>query len=431
MESLPLLIHGAGEPDEFMTASAPFDGAPMARVALANADHVELALESAHNLYLDRDAWLGVPQRVAILESAMGLMQERAEELALESAQEGGKPLVDSRVEVLRAIDGLKIAIEVITSDTGNVVPMNISAGSSNRMAMTQKEPIGVVVAVSAFNHPLNLIVHQVGAAVAAGCPVIVKPAGDTPLMCLRFVQILHQAALLDLAHAQDGDLRLVDDGGADQRAEKAGIRDGERAPLDFFRLQLLLSRALGQILNAAGHLFERCRRGVLDDGDDQSVVERDGDADVDVVVVADLVAFDRRVEDRKITESVANRERDEGQVGQSSSFLLERCTQGILALAHRGHVDLDHGRDMRGCLATHHHVLGDPSAHERHRLQSSGRRRHGRGARGLLAEELRDVLLRDSPFDAGPRNLREIDAMLRRHAPHQRRRAQAKTRLE
>ncbi len=196
MESFPLLIHGAAEPDDFATATAPYDGVPIARVALANADHVELALRTAHNLYLDRDAWLGVPQRVAILEKAMALMQERVEPLALESAQEGGKPLADSRVEVIRAIDGLNIAIGVITNDTGKVVPMNISAASSNRMATTHKEPIGVVVAISAFNHPLNLIVHQVGAAGAAGCPVIVKPAGDTPLMCLRFVQILHQAGL-------------------------------------------------------------------------------------------------------------------------------------------------------------------------------------------------------------------------------------------
>ena len=196
METLPLLIHGAGKADDFVTATAPFDGASMARVPVAGADHVELALGTARSLYQDRDAWLGVPRRVEILEKARQLMMDRSEELALESAQEGGKPLVDSRVEVARAIDGLKIAIDVISNDTGRVVPMNISASSSERMAMTQKEPIGVVVAVSAFNHPLNLIVHQVGAAVAAGCPVIVKPAGDTPLMCLRFVQILHEAGL-------------------------------------------------------------------------------------------------------------------------------------------------------------------------------------------------------------------------------------------
>jgi len=81
-------------------------------------------------------------------------------------------------------------------SDAGHVVPMNINAASAHRVAFTQREPIGVVVAVSAFNHPLNLIVHQVGPAIAAGCPVIVKPAGDTPLSCMRFVNILREAGL-------------------------------------------------------------------------------------------------------------------------------------------------------------------------------------------------------------------------------------------
>jgi acyl-CoA reductase-like NAD-dependent aldehyde dehydrogenase len=64
------------------------------------------------------------------------------------------------------------------------------------RIAFTQKEPVGVVVAVSAFNHPLNLIVHQVAPAIATGCPVVVKPAGDTPLSCLRFVELLREAGL-------------------------------------------------------------------------------------------------------------------------------------------------------------------------------------------------------------------------------------------
>ena len=107
METLPLLIHGAGEPVDYVTATAPYDGASMARVPLAGAGDVELALSTAHDLHKDRDAWLGIEQRVEILERAMGLMRDRSEELALESAQEGGKPLVDSRVEVTRAIDGL------------------------------------------------------------------------------------------------------------------------------------------------------------------------------------------------------------------------------------------------------------------------------------------------------------------------------------
>ena len=73
---------------------------------------------------------------------------------------------------------------------------MKLNAASAAKMAFTQKQPIGVVVAISAFNHPLNLIVHQVAPAVAAGCPVIVKPADDTPLSCIRFVDILHRAGL-------------------------------------------------------------------------------------------------------------------------------------------------------------------------------------------------------------------------------------------
>ena len=73
---------------------------------------------------------------------------------------------------------------------------MGLTAASTGRLAFTTHEPIGVVVAFSAFNHPLNLIVHQVGPAVAAGCPVIVKPAKAAPLSCWRFVRILHEAGL-------------------------------------------------------------------------------------------------------------------------------------------------------------------------------------------------------------------------------------------
>ena len=73
---------------------------------------------------------------------------------------------------------------------------MGINAASAGKLAFTTLEPMGVVVAVSAFNHPLNLICHQVGPAIAAGCPVIVKPAEDTPLSCFRFVEIVREAGL-------------------------------------------------------------------------------------------------------------------------------------------------------------------------------------------------------------------------------------------
>ena len=73
---------------------------------------------------------------------------------------------------------------------------MDLTEAGAKRMAFTTREPIGPVVAVSAFNHPLNLIVHQVAPAVAVGCPVLVKPADDTPLSCKAFVEILYEAGL-------------------------------------------------------------------------------------------------------------------------------------------------------------------------------------------------------------------------------------------
>jgi acyl-CoA reductase-like NAD-dependent aldehyde dehydrogenase len=123
-------------------------------------------------------------------------MTERLEELALEAAREGGKPLVDSRVEAVRAVDSLRGCIEFLRTQSGAEIPMGLTAAAIGRASFTRKEPRGVVAAVSAFNHPLNLIVHQVGPAVAVGCPVIVKPAEDTPLSCFRFVDILHEAGL-------------------------------------------------------------------------------------------------------------------------------------------------------------------------------------------------------------------------------------------
>ncbi|HNP62440.1 MAG TPA: aldehyde dehydrogenase family protein [Woeseiaceae bacterium] len=180
------------------TVVSPFDGRELEKVATSNIAHVEDALEVAYALFRDRDEWLTVPERIAILVRTAEIMLSQVEELTLLAASEGGKPYNDSKVEVIRAIDGVKLCAEALRGDVGQVVPLGTTEATTGRIGFTEKEPIGVVVAVSAFNHPLNLIVHQVGPAVASGCPVIVKPAGDTPLSCLRFVEILREAGLPD-----------------------------------------------------------------------------------------------------------------------------------------------------------------------------------------------------------------------------------------
>lgn len=174
----------------------PFDLTRVGSVELSGWNDVDAMLDVAHVLYRNRNGWLPAYKRIEILKETARLMSGRAVELALLIASEGGKPLVDARVEVARAIDGVELCVHEIGQMSGREIPMDLTEAGSDRIAFTQREPIGVVVAASAFNHPLNLIVHQVAPAVATGCPVIVKPALDTPLSCKAFVDILHQAGL-------------------------------------------------------------------------------------------------------------------------------------------------------------------------------------------------------------------------------------------
>lgn len=196
MDFMQVLVAGDNKPAGTLEVHAPYDGQLLAKIATAGPQHIEQALSTAYQLYRDKKAWLPLPERIAILEKLQNFMLLHQEELAVGAAAEGGKPLIDSRVEVARAIDGVKICIQTLRTDAGQVVPMQFNAGSANRMAFTQHEPIGVVVAISAFNHPVNLIIHQVVPAVAAGCPVIVKPSAETPLSCLRIVRLLYEAGL-------------------------------------------------------------------------------------------------------------------------------------------------------------------------------------------------------------------------------------------
>ena len=179
-----------------LSVNAAFDGRKISELPCHDLADAESALSTAHGLFRDRARWLGVPERIEVLHRTGEIMRDRIEELTLQAAREGGKPYTDSKIELRRAIDGVDNCIEVLRAEGGEVIPMGINKPSAGRVAFTRREPIGVVVAVSAFNHPMNLIVHQVAPGVAAGCPVIVKPAPDTPLSGKSFVEILHEAGL-------------------------------------------------------------------------------------------------------------------------------------------------------------------------------------------------------------------------------------------
>jgi acyl-CoA reductase-like NAD-dependent aldehyde dehydrogenase len=181
---------------EILIVKSPFDQHIIHEFALSGEKEIEQALHKAHSLFRNPSRWLARFQRIEILEKLSALMEKQVEELTRMAAEEGGKPYKDSKVEVLRAINGVKIAAAELYNLRGEEIPMGMTAASVNRLAFTTREPIGVVLAISAFNHPLNLIVHQVIPAIAAGCPVIVKPASATPVSCFNLVRLLYEAGL-------------------------------------------------------------------------------------------------------------------------------------------------------------------------------------------------------------------------------------------
>ena len=174
----------------------PFNNTLIEKVSLQSETEVQAVLDVAYEAYLDQKNWLAKYKIVEILEKTMQIMASRVEELTVIASNEGGKPYLDSKVEVERAINGIKVAIEHMGSFEGKEIAMGHTPSSANRIAYTMKEPIGVVLSISAFNHPLNLAIHQVIPAIAVGSPVIIRPSASTPLSTINFINILYEAGL-------------------------------------------------------------------------------------------------------------------------------------------------------------------------------------------------------------------------------------------
>ncbi len=202
---------------------SPYSGETLEEIPLKSAPEALERLARAKDL-AGKPA-LPAHRRVQILRGASAKVRERSEELAFLIAREGGKPLTDARVEVTRAASGLEYLAGEVERLAGVEVPMGATQATEGRLAFTTLEPIGVVLAVSAFNHPLNLIVHQAGPAIAAGCPVLVKPALETPLSCRALLDIFREVGL------PEGYAELVV---CDNAAAEALVSDARVAFLSF-----------------------------------------------------------------------------------------------------------------------------------------------------------------------------------------------------
>lgn len=146
-------------------------------------------------------------ERSGILRKVASGIREQEEFLAKLIALEGGKPLKDARVEVQRAAITLDLCAEESLRLNGDMVPMERTPSGKDHLAFTLRDPIGAVLAISAFNHPLNLIAHQVGCAIASGCSVVLKPAPATPVSAHFLEELFMKAGLpqkgIRVVHAQ------------------------------------------------------------------------------------------------------------------------------------------------------------------------------------------------------------------------------------
>ncbi len=175
---------------------SPFDNSIVGHAPFYDLDEVKNKINIAHETFSNKEKVLPKYKRIEILEKLVGILSSQKEELTKLCASEGGKPWADSKVEVERGINGVKITIEALNTLEGREVAMGHTVSSANRMAFTFKEPIGVVAAISAFNHPFNLAIHQIIPAIAVGCSVVIKPAIQTPLSAFRLCELLKEAGL-------------------------------------------------------------------------------------------------------------------------------------------------------------------------------------------------------------------------------------------
>lgn len=173
---------------------SPFDGSIVGAVPVCGAVELDRGVAVA----LERHK-AGPPpayERAAILDRAALLLSERLDDFALSICRESAKPIATARVEAERAVDTLRFSAGVARSLTGEMVAMDASSAGVGKLGFVMRVPIGVVAAISPFNFPLNLVCHKIAPAVAAGCPIVLKPASATPLTALKIARLVEEAGL-------------------------------------------------------------------------------------------------------------------------------------------------------------------------------------------------------------------------------------------
>jgi len=188
----------------------PYDGSVVADAPVGTVELAQQALEFALSV---RSEVAGLPSRIrkSALQAVHSAVSEQRDAFVDLLVLETGKPLIDCRVEVERTLLTLETSAEEVARLHGETVPLDLLPSGDGLIGFWVRKPIGVVVGITGFNYPLLLAAHKIAPALAAGCPVIVKPAPQTPLATLWLVHLVREA--LEAAGAPASAVQLITGG--------------------------------------------------------------------------------------------------------------------------------------------------------------------------------------------------------------------------
>src|SRR5579862_620874 len=189
-----LLIGGEWvETGDWLEVRSPYSGELVGRVAKGGAAEARRAVDAAAQAL---ESPLPAHRRAEILVKVAGLIGRRHEEVARTICEEAGKPIKAARAEASRAMSTYTFAAVEARKLAGEMVPMDAAQAGEGKLGFTVRKPIGVVGAISPFNFPCNLVAHKIAPALAAGCPVVLKPASQTLLSALLLAELELEAGL-------------------------------------------------------------------------------------------------------------------------------------------------------------------------------------------------------------------------------------------
>jgi len=205
----PVATHGYfvdgqwSEEGDLVEIHAPYDGALIARIVQGRKEHAEAAIAAAVKAF-GTTRRLPAFERQRVLRRIAAQIAERKEEFSRTLAQEAGKPIKAARTEVDRSIFTFNVAAEESVRIYGEFLPLDWQEFTAGRWGIVRRFPLGPIAGITPFNFPLNLVAHKVAPAIAAGCPIVMKPAPQTPLCSLLL------AEFVQLAGWPDGGLNVI-----------------------------------------------------------------------------------------------------------------------------------------------------------------------------------------------------------------------------